>query len=68
MRQKATYFLGFGMFTCENTDVVLTIELNPSGLVPSLLCGFGPLLLNMAIFALIYPLVRFVLRSRMFAE
>lgn len=27
------------------------------GLTPSLLCGFGPLLLNMAIFALIYPLV-----------
>lgn len=27
------------------------------GLMPSLLCGFGPLLLNMAVFALIYPFV-----------
>lgn len=60
MRQKAPYFLGFGMCTRGITAVVLTMGLNPLGLVPSLLCGFGPLLLNMAIFALIYPLVCFV--------
>ena len=37
---------------------MLMMDVEPTGLVPSLLCGFGPLLLNMAIFALIYPLVR----------